>query len=111
MNLLITDYAGNMGTLKPGARYMYEKVDGVTYATESGSQEKTVIGYDWDPVIVAAGNTIIKSKLDSIKEDKLWGDIRKAAKDNPALQKAMEQCIIVYHLSKDKPNPPDWHPV
>ena len=57
---------------------MYEKVDGVTYATESGSQEKTVIGYDWDPVIVAAGNTIIKSKLDSIKEIRHWKRTRRS---------------------------------
>ena len=77
-----------MGTLKPGARYMYEKVDGVTYATESGSQEKTVIGYDWDPVIVAAGNTIIKSKLDSIKEDKIVGRYSSSSKGQSCLAKS-----------------------
>jgi hypothetical protein len=43
-------------------------------------------------------------------EDKLWGDIRRAARKNPALQKALEQCIIIYHLGKDD-NSPDWHPV
>ena len=100
-----------MGSLKPGVSYNYEKVDGVTYATEDGTSYRTVIGYDWDTIDQSIGDQHVRSKLDSIKEDKLWGNIRRASKTNPALQKAMEQCIILYHLSKDKPKPPDWHPV
>jgi hypothetical protein len=42
-----------------------------------------------------------KNLIDEIKEDQLWGNIRRAAEDNPALQRALEQCIIIYHLSKD----------
>jgi hypothetical protein len=37
-----------------------------------------------------------------MQEDKLWGEIRRAARTNPALQKALEQCIIVYQLIKEK---------
>ena len=41
--------------------------------------------------------------LEHIREDALWGDIRRTAKTNPALQKAMERVIMIYRLSKDKP--------
>jgi hypothetical protein len=36
-----------------------------------------------------------------MKEDKLWGDIRRAAKTNKALQSVLDRAILVYHLSKD----------
>jgi len=35
-----------------------------------------------------------------IMEDKLWGNIRRAAKTNPALQDALERAIMIYHLTK-----------
>jgi hypothetical protein len=38
---------------------------------------------------------------DRIAEDKMWGEIRRMAKTNTTLQKALEQCIIIYNLSKD----------
>jgi hypothetical protein len=36
-----------------------------------------------------------------MKEDKLWGEIRRAARTNKALQEAMERVKLVYHLSKE----------
>ena len=36
-------------------------------------------------------------------EDKLWGEIRRAAPTNPALQKALDRAIMIYRLSKDNP--------
>ena len=35
-------------------------------------------------------------------ENKMWGEIRRNAKTNPALQKALDRVILIYHLSKDK---------
>jgi hypothetical protein len=35
-----------------------------------------------------------------MKEDKLWGQIRRAAKTNPTLQDALERAIVIYKLSK-----------
>ena len=92
-----------MGTLKPGATYVYEKVSGITYARESGApaNERIAIGWDYDH----------QTMTEQLEEDKLWGEIRREARKNPALQKALEQCIIIYHLSKDKKEPPMWHPV
>jgi hypothetical protein len=34
-------------------------------------------------------------------ENKLWGDIRQAAKTNITLQDALERVKILYHLSKE----------
>jgi hypothetical protein len=79
-----------MGNLKPGATYIYERADGVTYAREFGAADRTAIGWDYDT----------KLKLDSLKEDKLWGEIRRAAKSNPALQTELDRVIMLYHLSK-----------
>ena len=39
---------------------------------------------------------------DHIMDSKMWGEIRREARTNYTLQKALEQCIIIYHLSKDK---------
>jgi hypothetical protein len=78
-----------MGTLKPGATYIYERVDDVIYARESGSATRIEVGRDYD-------------LHDHIMEDKLWGEIRRAAKTNPALQEAIERVKITYYLTKDK---------
>jgi hypothetical protein len=43
----------------------------------------------------------MRSTLERVREDKLWGEIRCAAKTNNALQSALEQCIIIYKLSKE----------
>ena len=37
-----------------------------------------------------------------IMESKLWGNIRRAAETNPALQDALERAIMIYHLTKTK---------
>jgi hypothetical protein len=38
--------------------------------------------------------------LQTMKEDKLWGDIRRAAKTNPTLQRALDEAVMIYQLSK-----------
>ena len=83
-----------MGSLKPGATYIYERADGIIYAREHGAnpQERFVVGYesgkDYDPV------------RDSIKENQLWNEIRSAAKTNSALQEALDRVKVIYELSK-----------
>jgi hypothetical protein len=96
-----------MGTLKPGATYIYEYVDNVVYAREQGADPSTrfEIGYEYDPV---SGHKIDYDKrasdrcplFEKMKEDKMWGEIRRASKDNPALQNALEQCILLYKLTE-----------
>jgi hypothetical protein len=38
--------------------------------------------------------------LEKLKEDKLWGDIRRMAKTNPTLQRALDEAVMIYNLSK-----------
>ena len=79
-----------MGSLKPDAVYIYERVDDVVYARESGSTTRREIGRDYE-------------LHERMMEDKLWGEIRRAAPANPALQKALDRAIMIYRLSKDNP--------
>jgi hypothetical protein len=39
--------------------------------------------------------------MEHVRESKLWGDIHLAARTNKTLQSALEQCIIIYKLSKE----------
>ena len=101
-----------MGQLKSGTTYIYERADGITYAREFGKTERHVVGYEsgceYDPI---TGHRIDYDSRtpdgrplhDHIQENKLWGEIRREAKVNPALQKALDRAIMIYRLSKDKP--------
>lgn len=77
-----------MGSLKPGVTYIYEKADGVTYAREFGSSDKVEIGRDFDL---------------QLQHELLWKDIHREAKTNSALQRALDNAIMIYRLSKDNP--------
>jgi len=96
-----------MGTLKPGVKYVYERNDNIVYAREFGSSERTVVGYDYDPInghkINYDSRTPDGRPLhDYLTEDKLWSDIRREAKTNVTLQRALDRAIMIYKLSKDK---------
>jgi len=99
-----------MGSLKPGAKYIYERVNGMTFAREFGADPNTrkLVGYEWDPItghkIDYDSRTSDGRPLhDHMMENKMWGEIHRAAKTNPALQKALDRVIIIYRLSKDNP--------
>jgi len=99
-----------MGSLKPEAKYIYERVNGMTYAREFGADPGTrkLVGYEWDPI---TGHYLDhdsrtsdgRSLHDHMMESKMWGEIHRAAKSNPALQKALDRVIMIYRLSKDNP--------
>ena len=84
--------ATSMGSLKPGATYVYESPDGgeTVYARETGSTERHMIGQS----IKAAG--LVKN----LEQDRLWGNIRRAAETNTTLQDALDRAILIYNLSK-----------
>lgn len=87
-----------MGTLKPGATLIYERVDNVVYSREAGADPstRTEVGWNYDPR-TSDGRPL----HDHIMDSKLWGNIHREAKTNPALQEALERVKIIYHLSKD----------
>jgi len=80
-----------MGTLTPGATYIYERVDDVTYAREFGSNDRFEIGRAYN-----ANN--------SWEEELLWREIRQTAKTNTTLQEALDHVIMIYKLSKEYNN-------
>ena len=93
-----------MGNLKPGATYIYEKADGVTYAREFGAdpETRTVIGWDYDPK-----KSVGQRDLD---DHNLWIKIRLAGKKNPALQEAIDRVKILYELTREETTI-EHHPV
>jgi len=101
--------ATSMGTLKPGATYIYERNGNEVYAREFGADpaDRVLVGYGYDPV---TGHKIDCDKRtsdgrplhDQIMEDKLWGEIRRAARTNPTLQDELNRVIMIYKLTKTK---------
>jgi hypothetical protein len=91
-----------MGTLKPGATYIYERNGDEIYSREVGSTDRNLVGYKHeDKVDIRTSDG--RPLIEHIRDDKLWGEIRRAAPTNPALQKALDRAIMIYRLSKDKP--------
>jgi len=93
-----------MDELKPGATYIHERVDNVVYAREFGADPSTrqVVGWDYDHGNPQQDPRISdgQSLRDHLQEAQLWGEIRRAAKTNTALQEALDQCVIIYQLIK-----------
>ena len=93
-----------MGTLKPGATYIYERNGDEVYAREFGEKDRTLIGYKYEMEDKLDPRTNDGRPLhEHLMESKMWGEIRRMAPTNPALQKALDRVIIIYRLSKDKP--------
>jgi hypothetical protein len=92
-----------MGTLKPGATYVYERAEGIIYARESGADPSTrqVVGYEdskaYDPVSGHKIDTVFGMDLRRVAE---LVAILQAAETNPTLQDALERAIIIYKLTK-----------
>lgn len=91
-----------MGNLKPGATYVYERANGITYAREINAHpgDRVAIGWDYDRIEM-------DKRTDRIR---LWDNIYELAKTNSALQDAIDRVIIIYELQKGE-DPPGWHPV
>ena len=83
-----------MGSLNPGATYIYERSGGTIYARESGQTERIIVGYD--PLAVSDGATSVPWHVVSSE----WNRIFLAAETNPALQEALDRVKILYNLSK-----------
>jgi hypothetical protein len=82
-----------MGSLEPGTTYIYERVGDTVFRREPGSLDREVVGYDYR---TSDGRPLHKHML----EDKMWGEIRRAARTNPTLQDALDRAIMIYNLSR-----------
>lgn len=77
-----------MGTLKPGATYIYERADGVIYAREFGKTERRVIGYD---------------NIESVEHKRVLTELNEVVKmceTDPAMKEMLDQLFVVYNLKK-----------
>lgn len=83
-----------MGSLNPGATYIYERSGGTIYAREVGRTERTIVGYD--SLTVSDGATSVPPHVVSSE----WNQIFRAAETNSALQAALDRVKIIYNLSK-----------
>jgi hypothetical protein len=88
-----------MGQLKPAATLIYERDGDTVYARELGADPatRTEVGHEYD-----SRTSDGRPLWEQIKEAKLWGDIHRAARTNPALQDALERVIMIYHLTNTK---------
>jgi hypothetical protein len=89
-----------MGSLTPGATYIYERNGEEIYAREVGQTDRKLIGYQYENKTDPRTNDG-RPLYEHMKEDKLWGNIRREARTNTALQEAMDRVILIYHLSTD----------
>ena len=86
----------NAGRLEPGATYIYERANGVVYARRIGDppDQRFEIGtYD-------SRTPDGRPLHDHIMDAKLWGEIHRAAKTNPALQDALDRVKLIHALSQ-----------
>ena len=74
-------------------KYIYESPDkgGTIYRRKSGKIDRELYRVSDE----------VSEQLAEMREDKLWGEIRRAAKTNEALQSILDRAILIYHLSKD----------
>ena len=95
-----------MGSLKPGVKLIHERVDNVVYAREFGADPSTrqVVGWDYnkDDPTFDPRTTDGRPLIDQMREDQLWGNIRREAKTNITLQRALDRAIMIYKLSKER---------
>jgi hypothetical protein len=71
---------------------IYESPDGgeTIYVREPGSTQRQL--HIQSPRAI--------SLKEQLAEDKLWGEIRRAAKTNTALKHALDEAVLIYTLSK-----------
>jgi len=74
-------------------KYIYESPDkgGTIYRRKFGKNDRELYRVSDE----------VSEQLAEIREDELWGEIRRAAKSNKVLQDALERAILIYHLSKE----------
>ena len=89
-----------MGSLTPGATYIYESPDGgsTVYAREFGSSERKIVGYTYD------GEGVYQTSLhrQQLKQTQLWREIHLAAETDLVLKDMLDK-VIIYHTLKNTP--------
>lgn len=82
-----------MGSLKPGATYIYERAGSVIYAREFGADPSTrrVVGYENDDHQISASSKRMLSELN---------EVVKMCELDPAMKELLDQLLVMYNLKK-----------
>jgi hypothetical protein len=79
-----------MGSLKPGATYIYERANGRIYAREFGSTQRQIVGYD--------------SQVQETRERRYYmnhiNHVLLMCESDPAMRELLEQLFVLYNLKK-----------
>ena len=77
-----------MGSLKPGATYIYERVAGSIFAREFGQTERKLVGYDqgFNPEM-----DVYRSHINQVLT---------MCESDPAMRDLLEQLFVLYNLKK-----------
>lgn len=79
-----------MGSLKPGATYIYERADGKIWAREFGSSQRKLIGYD--------------SQVQEYKERRFYmnqmNDVLTMCESHTDMKDLLEKLFVLYNLRK-----------
>jgi len=74
--------------------------EAVIYESTDGSETVYIKEFGGEQQEIPRQSPRAVSLHEQIKEDQLWGQIRRAAKTNPALQHALDEAVLIYTLSK-----------
>lgn len=77
-----------MGTLKPGATYIYERVAGSIFAREFGKSERKLVGYSTD---ISPEIEIYRSEINQVLL---------MCETDPAMKDMLDQLFVMYNLKK-----------
>ena len=78
-----------MGTLKPGATYIYERVAGSIFAREFGKSERKLVGYATD---VSPDMQMLRSEINQVLI---------MCESDPAMRELLDQLFVLYNLKKN----------
>ena len=79
-----------MGTLNPGATYIYERANGRIYAREFGGTERKLVGYE-------AGIQQTEASRRMLSE---MNEVLIMCEQDPAMKLLLEQLLVMYNLKK-----------
>lgn len=79
-----------MGSLNPGATYIYERVEDRVYAREFGETKRTLVGIE----LRQQESTNTKRMLSEMNE------VIKMCETDPAMKEMLDQLFVIYHLKK-----------
>ena len=77
-----------MGSLTPGATYIYERVAGTIFAREFGSTDRKVVGYATD---LSHDFAMYKSQINQVLI---------MCEQDPAMKELLDQLFVLYNLKK-----------